>query len=156
MLRLAFASPHHPGRPQRFAILGKAGGKVVGWSGQVGFTPIPEFTGEGREVFQAQVAVEVRDGVTAQDFLLDAHVVAEDCLGVLQGGRGNDEALRLDEPDPELVVLDDRVGCHGYFAASRSSPPMASMRRRNIRPEQILNCLDSVETICALREQCSG
>ena len=86
------ASRHHLGGAERFTVLGQAGEQVVGGSGQVGLAPIPEFASEGREVLQAQVAVEVGDTVAAQDFLLEADVVAEDRLSVLQsrGGRRRD------------------------------------------------------------------
>jgi len=119
VLRLAFASTDDPRRPQGFAVLGKAGGKIVGWSGEVGLAPSPEFLGEGREVFQAQVAVEVRDSVATKNFLLNANIVAENRLRVLQCVRGDNEAFRLHEPNPELVVLDNGVGCHNGLSGDR-------------------------------------
>ena len=70
ILGLALTPAYHPGGPQRFAIFGKAGEELVGWSGEVGLAPSPEFLREGREVFQAQVAVEVRDSVATENFLL--------------------------------------------------------------------------------------
>jgi hypothetical protein len=112
VLGLTLTPTYHPGGPQRFAIFGKAGEEIVGRGGEVRVAPSPEFLRECRKVFQAQVAVEVWGSVAAKNFLLGADVMAKNRLGILQGVRRDDEAFRLRESDPKLVVFDDRVGSH--------------------------------------------
>ena len=68
--------------------------------------------------------------MATKDLLLSANVAAKNRPSLVESVWGDDAAFRLHEPDPELVVLDDRVDCHGYLVLPLFASAMASMRWR--------------------------
>ena len=65
--------------------------------------------------------------MATKDFLLSTNVAAENRPGLVESVRGDDEAFRLYETDPELVIFDDEVDCHGYLVVPLFLPEMASI-----------------------------
>lgn len=76
-------------------------------AGEVALLPAEEFACEGREVGEAK---RVAGEEAAEGFLLRGDVAVGDDAGGEKGGRGDDEADRLDVAEPLLVGAEGGVG----------------------------------------------